>query len=748
MRSVASMNALFMAAAFSGLCVVGAYATSYVIDSSTDEGTEVNRTEWFENGIETAQGDPINYLGRSGSDVFDAGFRFTIAGFGGVNEIAHARLRFSSAGSDIDSAANLAISGVLQSDATTFSLDSRPSQKQPRTSAAVDWTIDRWIDVNDYSPHVTLTVPLFYRSPDVSGIINEFTSTLGMSDPQPFIFVIEEQNSPSGETNLVYFDGYREFDPTNANQPLPVTLEVYPTVYDTFIGKELMGRVTDSSAVVALYSLIDTDVYVQYGVSPGLYAGETTPLLGNPGEAPIQVEITDLQADTEYYYRLACRRAGAGDYEFADEHSFHTQRPRGSAFRFSVTADEHLQNMMAYPQTVDDMALYRRTLENVAAADPDFWISLGDFAHTEFLTARDVVSQDEAVKRYLDQRDYIDRIGHSIPFYLVIGNHEGEQGWYYDFDNPGSNGESLAVWSTIARKQIIANPQPNGFYTGNNDVIPEFGLRGDYYAWEWGDALFVVIDPYWYTKANPGNDWNWTLGEAQYEWLYQTLHGSDAKWKFVFTHQLTSSYNAGQARKHYGRGGIEVAKYKVASQASYEWGGENVNGDYVFDVQRPGWSHGAIHDMLVAEGVNVLFHGHDHGFAKQDLDGIVYLECPKPGASEYSLGFLEKSGYTHGDLIANSGHIEVSVAESHVRLDYVRAYLPGDGENGETAYTTFIGVTGDVDHDGDVDLADLATFLSHYQVGPPNAGDIDGDGDTDVNDLYLLLENYGADYSE
>ena len=31
---------------------------------------------------------------------------------------------------------------------------------------------------------------------------------------------------------------------------------------------------------------------------------------------------------------------------------------------------------------------------------------------------------------------------------------------------------------------------------------------GDYYAFTWGDALFVVIDPYWYTTVKPyvGNE--------------------------------------------------------------------------------------------------------------------------------------------------------------------------------------------------------------------------------------------------
>ncbi|MBU0616865.1 MAG: hypothetical protein KKI02_04040 [Planctomycetes bacterium] len=55
-------------------------------------------------------------------------------------------------------------------------------------------------------------------------------------------------------------------------------------------------------------------------------------------------------------------------------------------------------------------------------------------------------------------------------------------------------------------------------------------------------------------------------------------------------------------------------------------------------------------------------------------------------------------------------------------------------------------VPGDLDGDGDVDLADLAQLLGHY--GMPNGatyedGDLDGDGDVDLADLAFLLSNYG-----
>lgn len=54
---------------------------------------------------------------------------------------------------------------------------------------------------------------------------------------------------------------------------------------------------------------------------------------------------------------------------------------------------------------------------------------------------------------------------------------------------------------------------------------------------------------------------------------------------------------------------------------------------------------------------------------------------------------------------------------------------------------------GDLDGDGDVDIADLAQLLAHFGTlsGATYAdGDIDGDGDVDIGDLAILLSNFGS----
>ena len=50
------------------------------------------------------------------------------------------------------------------------------------------------------------------------------------------------------------------------------------------------------------------------------------------------------------------------------------------------------------------------------------------------------------------------------------------------------------------------------------------------------------------------------------------------------------------------------------------------------------------------------------------------------------MGDVNADAYT-GVVLNNSGHLRVSVSKEQVTVDYVRAYLPGDGVNGEVAYS-------------------------------------------------------------
>ncbi|MBK6791103.1 MAG: metallophosphoesterase [Anaerolineales bacterium] len=171
-----------------------------------------------------------------------------------------------------------------------------------------------------------------------------------------------------------------------------------------------------------------------------------------------------------------------------------------------------------------------QTLANQRADNPDFVIDMGD----TFMTDK-YKPYTDAFPQYLAQRYLLGQLADTAPLFLVLGNHDGEGA------PRGKNGEEMSVWSAQNRTLYFPNPVPNDFYTGNVTPHPTIGDLQNYYAFTWGDALFIVLDPYWYTpptKGNTENLWNPTLGEEQYQWFKRTLETNNAKWKFVFIHQL------------------------------------------------------------------------------------------------------------------------------------------------------------------------------------------------------------------
>ena len=170
------------------------------------------------------------------------------------------------------------------------------------------------------------------------------------------------------------------------------------------------------------------------------------------------------------------------------------------------------------------------------------------------------------------------------------------------------------------RKRYFPNPVPDSFYTGNATKHPQAGLLQDYYAWEWGDALFVVLDPFWFTQKQRGQSDNWkrTLGAEQYQWLKRTLEAQQSEV------QVRLHPSSGRRR---GRPGPR----RSGSRAVLRMGRTRIaDGSDGFRQNRPGWPM-PIHQLLVQNQVTIVFHGHDHFYAKQDLDGIVYQEVPQPG---------------------------------------------------------------------------------------------------------------------
>jgi hypothetical protein len=375
---------------------------------------------------------------------------------------------------------------------------------------------------------------------------------------------------------------------------------------------------------------------------------------------PAEFKLGELKPDTGYFYELRSRPAGARPFASSSEYTFHTARPPGSTFSFTMTADAHLDEHTS-PE------VYLQTLANIATENPDFHIDLGNLFMTDKHATR-----DEAAQQYVAQRFYLGKIGCCTPIFLTLGAHDGESSKYDD----GSD-NCLAVWSNLIRKRYFPNPIPDEFYSGNQTLRPYRSLPQNYYAWEWGDALFIVLDPFANSSTERGgrDGWDWSLGLAQYQWLGTTLQRSRAKFKFVFIHNLLRGDQAS-------RGGVEFALFN-------EWGGKNPDGSDGFAEHRAGWAM-PVHQLLVRNHVLAVFKAHDNFYARQELDGIVYQMIPQPSfAGDDRVRDLEAYGYKQGIFLGNSGHVRATVSPDGVSVDYIRTYLPQDEtrqhKNGEVA---------------------------------------------------------------
>lgn len=439
----------------------------------------------------------------------------------------------------------------------------------------------------------------------------------------------------------------------------------------------LLGRPTDTSIALSLLASNDLLIYFEYGGQSGSYTNQTAAVAVTDG-IPSVTTLSGLQPNQKYFYRARFSTNGFAPFNAGSEGTFRTQRSRGSTFVFDIEADPHNRD--------NDPGVWELCLTNILADAPDFLLDLGDTFMEEKVSQTNAyyLTQPGIIELHREVRGLrFGLVGSSLPLFLVDGNHEAELGWMAT----GTN--SSAVWGAQARQYYFPVPVPaaGGFYSGSTNNDPYMLTPRDaYYAFEWGDALFVALDPFWFTTPKPQTEgWGWTLGTNQYFWLKRTLENSTAKFKFVFAHHLVGGFGGAGAR-----GGLAAAPF-------FEWGGNNTNGMWGFALQRPGWPM-PIKDLLLTNNVQVFFHGHDHLFVKEDFrlagnsngaPDLIYQDVPQPSRLPGNTNSAVSYGYTNVGqiLIASSGHLRVTVTPTNAFVEYVRVYLPSSEGAGKTNRT-------------------------------------------------------------
>jgi UDP-2,3-diacylglucosamine pyrophosphatase LpxH len=366
----------------------------------------------------------------------------------------------------------------------------------------------------------------------------------------------------------------------------------------------------------AIFTIRATQIlkcYVEYGMTAGKYSGKSAIVTVNKIK---DVMIAGLTPGATVYYRLRYLKVGSKVYSATAMQKTTTPKSFTKSV-FAVQADPHMDENSSAD-------VYNATLDQIAKSAPAFLIDLGDIFMVDKLKDK---SDANIRSRFQLMRNFYKKLN-GVPLKIVLGNHDGELGY-----------------SSFNTKKYRA------------EYFPEQTSDKAYYSIEGPDQLHLCLDPFTYTTQVPKADgWQWTLGKEQYDWLRTTLESSKARHKFVYIHHLL----VGDAQS---RGGVEIAKRN-------EWGGANQDGSAGFATNRAGW-YKPVHDLLLENGVAIVFKGHDHLYSKQELDGIVYQTVPQPSHPGDKVDPTQY-GYRSGKTVGGSGFLRVTTAGAVAKVEFVK----------------------------------------------------------------------------
>ena len=401
----------------------------------------------------------------------------------------------------------------------------------------------------------------------------------------------------------------------------------------------LAGRPTASSVTLNVIPRSNVPWIVEWGQKP-----ESLPYHSKkqetPSGQPVEMSIENLEPSTAYYYRIRNISENLHQKSPAFRGTFHTQRTNEESFVFTVTTDSHL--VPHYPRS--PVSPFAEVIARLNAEKTDFHITLGDEAMTHAVGIGMIAgNQPDADLCYENFRKHYETSAKKTPFFYCIGNHEGE-GF---IDEHFGHSYQLAKISQKARMKHIPNPLPGTYPEGGSQT-------SNYFAWTWGDALFIVIDPYTYSTTNPIKPEDWTLGQNQMKWLESVLMNSTKKWKILFQHQLVGgsvfpqNYGSYGQFRNYGRGGSAFAR--------------------VGEQQK-------IHDLMIKYRGNIIFKGHDHVYADEEVDGIRYITCGrtlgKRNKKQQWVSLDDFSKLYPGGFDCTHGYTRVKVAPDGVTVTYI-----------------------------------------------------------------------------
>ena len=207
-----------------------------------------------------------------------------------------------------------------------------------------------------------------------------------------------------------------------------------------------------------------------------------------------EVKLTGLKPFTTYFYRVTCEDAQT-NLARSEVRSFQTAPGPEHPWAFGILGD-----------TQRNPDVTRKCADGIFALRPNFLLHVGDVVDDGFAKQQWVFDLFEPCSRLFSQ----------VPCFPVIGNHEKNSHWYYDY---------------------FSLPAPEYWYT-----------------FTYGNAQFFMIDSN--KDCKPGSE--------QYRWLEKALAESKATWKFTAHHHPCFSSDEDDYGDHL-----------TGKPGSFRWGDSN-----------------------------------------------------------------------------------------------------------------------------------------------------------------------------
>lgn len=234
----------------------------------------------------------------------------------------------------------------------------------------------------------------------------------------------------------------------------------------------------------------------------------------------------------------------------------------------------------------------------MAEEDPDLILDLGDAngiganykwpgfgISTTGLTDRDY--NWIAQTFWLRMRKMYSLVMPNVPYYMALGNHDGEEVWNTARFRAKEWRLKLCPWPDWTLFSEGGHPEGNyyGFSLGTDK-------NGE------GGARFLVLDVTAFCSGLPRRPEEWTLGESQLRWFEKALAQGGREWTFACLHHVLGGWPAGP----------DESRYDVA----YGRGPLFTAADYAGIADPAKIEQVKLTEMAVKHGLNAFLYGHDH----------------------------------------------------------------------------------------------------------------------------------------